>query len=122
VQEIATAGAVIYIPSGHPIERTLAGVCAYLRRRGYRLHALARHVDQALEELDAGEAQVIVMVGPDAAPRADPGATTVVNLAAKRDRMLANEPTVRLPSSRAEQLLDDAQQRWGKASNNAWPR
>lgn len=95
----AIAAAIIYIPSGPPIDVTLTRVCAYLRQRGYRLHAVARHVDQALEELDAGEAQIIVMAGPDCSPRAEPGMTTVVDLAAKRDRMLADEPTVRLPCS-----------------------
>jgi hypothetical protein len=36
------------------------------------------------------------MLTPDAAPRADPGMRTVTDLAARRDRMLADEPTVRL--------------------------
>lgn len=121
MQNIVMAAAVIYVPAGHPIDRHLAhAYWAYIQRRGYEFYSVVRDLRRALEDLAAGDAQVIVMVGPEAAPRVDPGCSTVVDLRAKRDRMLADEPTVRL-RPRAEQLLDDARVRWAKAANNSWP-
>jgi hypothetical protein len=40
---------------------------------------------------------------------------TVANLSARRDRMLANEPTVRLQLV-ADQLIEDARRRWMKGN------
>jgi hypothetical protein len=119
--QIMAASAIVYIPARYTIGLRLARqYWAYLQQRGYEFYAVARTLGPALDDLDAGKAQVVVMLTPDAAPRADPGMRTVTDLAAKRDRMLANDPTVRLPS-RADQLIDDTRRRWMKAHNNPDP-
>jgi hypothetical protein len=73
---------------------------AYVQRRGYAFYAVARNLDGALDDLQTGKVQVVVMLNPDGAPRSEPGMSTVVDLAARRRRMLADEPTVRLLPSR----------------------
>jgi hypothetical protein len=94
---IMAASAIVYIPAGQKIGWNLARqYWTYLQRRGYAFYAVARNMDGALDDLEAGHAQVVVMINPAAAPPADPGMTTVADLSAKRDRVLANEPTVRL--------------------------
>jgi hypothetical protein len=112
VQEAMMAAAIVYIPAGRTIDLKLARqYWAYMQQRGYDFYAVARNLRRALDDLDAGKAQVVVMLTPDAAPRADPDMTTVIDLRAKRDRMLADEPTVRLPSPNAgpapQPLRDD---------------
>lgn len=114
MQNAATV-AVVYVPAGHPIDRIFWRAWAYIQRRGYRLYEVVRSMDHAVADLDAGEAQVVLMMAPEREPRADPEATTVIDLRAKRDRMLANEPTVRLRPS-ANQILDDTASRWANES------
>jgi hypothetical protein len=120
-QQILATSAIVYIPAGRPIDPKLARqYWAYMQQRGYDFYAVARNLRHALDDLDAGDAQVVVMFTPDAAPRADPEGTTVTDLSVRRDRMLANEPTVRLRPC-ADQLLDDTAGRWTNDSR-AWRR
>jgi hypothetical protein len=119
--QIMAASAIVYIPAGRAIDLKLARqYWAYMQQRGYDFYAVARNLRHALDGLEAGDAQVVVMFTPHAAARAEPGMTTVSDLGVKRDRMLANDPTVRLPS-RADQLIDDTRRRWMKAHNNPDP-
>jgi hypothetical protein len=121
VQKILAASAIVYIPAGRPVGLCLARqYWAYLQRRGYKFYAVDRDLDHALGDLDSGKAQVVVMPTAIAAERAEPGMTTVIDLSAKRDRMLANDPTVRLRPC-ADQLLDDTAGRWTNDSQ-AWRR
>jgi hypothetical protein len=118
---IMAASAIIYIPARYTIGLNLARqYWGYVQRRGYEFYAVTRNLGPALDDLGAGKAQVVVMLTPDAAPRAEPGMTTVIDLAAKRDQVLANEPTVRLRPC-ANQLLDDTVGRWTNDSQ-AWRR
>jgi hypothetical protein len=115
---IMAASAIVYIPAGRPVGWNLARqYWTYLQRRGYAFYAVDRDLQHALGDLDSGKAQVVVMPTAVAAERADPDGTTVIDLGAKRDRAMANEPTIRLRPC-ADQLLDDTHRRWTNASKS----